>query len=334
MVLTSLLTLACRLPVTWVSALRLFSRLGLGSVRSWGNSAFHDLEGPMLLGVSFSPVPTYIHWVSGILGGAVLAVLVLRTIRTSGAVLAARRCQSVVWTPELVKARRIQQNLLPGEVHGINGACVGARSEAAMGVGGDYYDVIPLDDDRFAIIVGDVAGKGLPAALLMSNLQAGVRLLVPVHRRSLGRLMSELNLLMCSNSTADMFASLFVAIVDTRGGRVRYVNAGHERPLLLRGDRVHELREAGLVLGVLPEASYVPSELPMTTHDLLAVYSDGLAEALGEGQSGRDRLVGLLRYRHSEAPARIVDAVFATAAPSGGRPHDDQTLVVVRRTLS
>jgi serine phosphatase RsbU (regulator of sigma subunit) len=282
-----------------------------------------------LLADVFLPVgPLWILCTAGCVVWGGLLVSAARDARTA----LAARSGSTAGTGELLKARRMQLSLFPRTLRAIGGTRVAARSEAAMMLGGDYYDIIPLRDGRFAVVIGDVAGTGVAAALLMSNLQAGVRLLVPRYRNALEVLTRELNLLIWGNSPPEMFATFFVGVIDPSSGAVTYVNAGHERPILLTDAGASELSEGGLLLGVMPEAVYRAGHAVFTSGDLLVLYSDGLALALNGATPGGNALDTVLRSRRGESPETIVGEVFAEAGRGAGRgdgERDDRTLVVL-----
>lgn len=238
---------------------------------------------------------------------------------------------------ELQQAAEIQRRLLPGAPPEVRGVELAGYNAPCRTVGGDYYDFFAYPDGRVAILVGDVAGKGMPASLLMSSLQARVQVLAeqPVAPASL---VSRLNRIIASNCPSNRFISFFMCLLDPATGDLAWCNAGHNPPLLIRasGD-VEQLEAGGLILGILPSAQYEERRSSMSSGDMLVLYSDGVTEAapLGsEDEYGEDRLAALLL----EGRADSVDTLISTVVRSvtdwiqGAAPADDITLVIARRT--
>lgn len=238
---------------------------------------------------------------------------------------------------ELRLAARIQGRLMPGSPPRVEGYDVAALSLPARVVGGDYHDVIRIDGRRFALCVGDVAGKGLSAALLMANVQAVVRSLVmsvPPPEEFAART----NALVCRNTGGEQFVTLFFGVLDVAAHRFLYVNAGHNPPILLRqGKPFRELTEGGLILGVLEDAVYETGEVGLEPGDLLVMFSDGVTEACGAGgaEYGTRRLMDTLTacLEGNITAAGILDCILQSvrrhAGPKG--PGDDLTLLILRR---
>ncbi len=235
---------------------------------------------------------------------------------------------------EVQIAREIQVNMLPQELPSPEGYELAGASHPATEVAGDYYDSVLLEGGKLAVVVADVSGKGLAAAMLMSNLQASLHVLLH-QQRSLDETIERLNELIHRNSNPDMFITLFVGVIDLRTGSMEYVNAGHDPPILVKQDGSVDLPSTGLVLGVMPEAKYQVASALLEPGDCLIMYSDGVTEAMdaAEEQFGRDRLVEVLRGlgecdAHSVVAAvtqRVHDHVGVGAAPG-----DDLTLLVVK----
>jgi serine phosphatase RsbU (regulator of sigma subunit) len=202
-------------------------------------------------------------------------------------------------------------------------------------IGGDYYDLVPLGEDRIAFAIGDVMGKGVPAALLAANLKACLHAQLPSGEAHPAELVARVNRLFWEITPKGLFASLVFAVLDIDRGTLRYVNAGHDHPLLVRADgSVEALATGGTVLGLVEESVYERGEAAVRRGDVLVLYSDGVsdrANRAGEAY-GADRLRdAVVRSRHE--PARI--ALYSLLGEvqgwaDGAAPEDDMTLVVVR----
>jgi len=236
---------------------------------------------------------------------------------------------------ELRLAREIQMGLLPKEPPRIAGYDIYGISIPAKIVGGDYFDFIPVDGSTMAFCLGDVSGKGMPAALLMSNLQAAVRA-QSLTETFCHECMARANTLLCRNTTPEKFATLFYGILDFKGHAVRCCNAGHNFPFLFSGDRDPQLlATGGPVLGFMEGIPFEQVSHPLSPGDLLLAYSDGITEAAdkSENQYGEERLAEIIR-RNTNLPAReliqkILDDVvhFSANAPQ----EDDMTLLAIKR---
>ncbi len=233
---------------------------------------------------------------------------------------------------ELAEARRIQRKLLPAVMPAVEGWEVSASWQPANGVGGDCYDAIPFGRGRLGLCIADVVGKGIPAALLMSNLQAAVRAFATEAAQP-AELCQQVNRILCGRIAEDRFISFFYCIADSERGTLWFANAGHYAPVLVRaGGEVERLTAGGAVLGVFPDGSYGQERIGMERGDRLVLFTDGITEARDESDEefGEDRLAALAREnRACSAPAlqaRITEAVSAFAS---GRFHDDATLIVL-----
>jgi sigma-B regulation protein RsbU (phosphoserine phosphatase) len=236
---------------------------------------------------------------------------------------------------ELQLARRIQASLLPAEAPAIPGYIIHGFSEPAQEVGGDYYDFLELGDDRWGVALGDVSGKGVPAAMLMANLQATLRGQAP-RSASCSECVEWCNRLVCRSTTPDKFATLFYALLDPRHHRLRFCNAGHERPVLLRDGEGPTLLDPGnLVVGILENAVYHDAVLDLEPGDRIVIYSDGVTDMLDpNGQLfDLERLLVTLQA-HRDLPAdALADALAAAVHEHAATAPvaDDMTLVVIQR---
>ena len=235
---------------------------------------------------------------------------------------------------ELRLASNVQRSLLPAPVQH-------ARLELAREfipfreIGGDYYDFLTLGPHRLALAIGDVMGKGVPAALLSANLKASVRAQLQTGERTPADLVARVNRLFWDLTPNGLFASLFFAVFDLEAGTLEYVNAGHHYPFVVRGDgTVEELREGGTLLGLVEESSYVSGRLAVHAEDMLVFYTDGVTDrGSREGEMyGAERLKEAAA-RNRKDPARI--ALYSILGEvqgwSGGlAAEDDATLVVAK----
>ena len=236
---------------------------------------------------------------------------------------------------DLEIARKIQSGLVPGEIFLKNEAEVHARMRPAKTVGGDYYDVLDLDETRLAIIVGDVTGKGLPAAMLMASVLGSARALSSAGLRG-SALIAALNRHVCTNTSGGRFVTLFYGELDTTTGKLVYVNAGHNPPILLRADgRVDRLQPTAMVLGIMADATVETGSTELGPSERLLLFTDGYSEAWNkkEEEYGEDRLTAsLVRAQALQPPAAVerltLDVLsFCGAVP----PRDDMTLMLVVR---
>jgi serine phosphatase RsbU (regulator of sigma subunit)/catechol 2,3-dioxygenase-like lactoylglutathione lyase family enzyme len=239
---------------------------------------------------------------------------------------------------ELEIARNVQARLFPQSLPALRsleyaGACLPARA-----VGGDYYDFLRLGPDRLGLVIGDVCGKGIAAALLMANLQANVRSQFAAAAGEPHVLLRAVNQVFCENSPESAFATLFFADYDDASGRLRYVNCGHLSALVLRRDRsVERLAATSTVLGLFREWDCEGGECRMDPGDLLALYTDGVTESFGEDDEmfGEERLLETLDRNRERPPSAVLASVVdAVRAYSPHEQHDDITLIVARRTAA
>ena len=236
---------------------------------------------------------------------------------------------------ELEQAAEIQRGLLPGTAPIVAGLSLAGSNAPCHGVGGDYYDFIPLERGEVALMLGDVSGKGMPAALLMVDLRARIQVLSAGATDPAG-MMATLDRHMEAVCPASRFVTFFLSVVDPVSGRVRYCNAGHNPPFVVRADgRVERLPSCGLPLGLMPGHTYESRECRLDRGDLLVLFSDGVTEALNAeatefGDAGLER--ALLALRDADAPAILSGVTRALAGWAGDVPlADDSTLLVAKR---
>lgn len=231
---------------------------------------------------------------------------------------------------ELDRAREIQQGLLPKTLPQLPGVQIAGAWQPAKAVGGDYFDVIRLDDRRLGICIADVSGKGITAALLMANLQAAFRAFATPEATPAG-VCSRLNEFLCGNVAPGKFITFFYAVLDPDERTLSYENAGHSPGLLVKTTGQAEvLRGGGAVLGMLPEWSYTDSTVKLDAGDRLLLFTDGIAEAAtpaGE-EFGEERLIQAARNEDGNAAHLQHKIMEEVTRFCDGNFHDDATLLV------
>ncbi len=237
---------------------------------------------------------------------------------------------------ELEVAREIQLALLPTGTYKSGDVEISGFTKPANTVGGDFYDVLPQADGRVVVTLGDVAGKGSPAALLMALLLAAMRTLVE-ERLAPPQLVARLNIQICRHSPASRFITLVYALYDPASGRLTYVNAGQNPPLIRRRDgRFERLHGTGIALGLFEHSEYGAAEIVLEPGELLVFYSDGITEAEDPSgqpleESGLELVLERVADRSSSA---IASEVLAAVHQHARRPKftDDLTILVMKRS--
>jgi sigma-B regulation protein RsbU (phosphoserine phosphatase) len=233
---------------------------------------------------------------------------------------------------ESAEARSIQQGFLPKEIPQLAGYEIAGAWQPARVVGGDYYDVIPFGGETLGVCIGDVAGKGLPAALLMSNLQAAFRGFASP-ATSPEALCDKLNSLICRNIASDRFITFFYAQLDGAARRLRYTNAGHNAPIVVHKDGTHDrLREGGGILGVFPVQAFDMGVYDLASGDRALLFTDGVTEACDpDGEEfGDGRLLQLLEENRELSAENLQRKILSVVAEfCRGHWHDDATLIAI-----
>ena len=236
---------------------------------------------------------------------------------------------------ELELSQKVQRALLPQSPPEIPGWEVSAFSQPASIVGGDYFDFLRFADGTHGILIADVMGKGMPASMLMANLQASIRILVP-ESATPHDVLVRLNRLFHHNITLTKFVTVFLGKLDPESGDLHFVNAGHHPPILVRTATaaLEELRPTGPAIGITADPSYGEKAARLEKGDLLVLYTDGLVEARNEARHefGDDRLRMIISTPTSSAATLVRDVrkqlqTFVASAPM----HDDTTLIVYKR---
>ena len=240
---------------------------------------------------------------------------------------------------QLETARRVQQDLLPSARQSNDAFETAGTCAPASELNGDFYDVFTVRGTGTAVVVGDVAGKGLPAAMLASVMQGAVR---SSNWAGTGRRHVEctrqLNQLLCERASGERYASMFWGYFLPESNVFRYVNAGHLPPLLFSGQATYRLTSGGPVLGLLPGARFEQGERAFEPGDLMVLYSDGILEAANEAdeQFGEDRVAAVVRAHRDKSTEEIRNQILAavTAFTGNVAAADDQTLLVIRKSAS
>ena len=249
---------------------------------------------------------------------------------------------------EVEIAREVQNQLYPKDVPIVPGLELTASCSPARMVSGDYYDYLPLHDAKIALAIGDVAGKGISAALLMATVQASLRTQIrsclesappapgaPNGFPTAAHLVTQLNQQLYAYTSAEKFATFYFGIYDDSTGWLAYTNAGHPPPILIRGEEVIRLETNGMVVGAFPFSEYAESRIHLEPGDLLVCFTDGITEPENEyGEMfGEDRLTELLLKHSWRKPGEIVETILEAVGQWTSLPelHDDMTLLIARR---
>ncbi|MBN2430797.1 MAG: SpoIIE family protein phosphatase [Acidobacteria bacterium] len=241
---------------------------------------------------------------------------------------------------EMEIAREVQLRLFPQTMPALKtlsytGVCLPAR-----GVGGDYYDFLPLEQDLMGIALGDISGKGISAALLMATLQALLRSHAALHGENIDRLIMDINRLMCDSTEASRYATFFYGLYNDRNRRFTFVNAGHNPPILLntngntRRPHLHRLEATGFPIGMFKNGQYTQQSVELQPNDLLVVFTDGLSEATNPSgfEYGEERIIHLVMQQHESSVEEIRDLILEDFARFTGKLEqaDDMTLVIAK----
>jgi serine phosphatase RsbU (regulator of sigma subunit) len=241
---------------------------------------------------------------------------------------------------ELETARKIQEKLLPREMPQLSGFEIAGTSLPSMQVGGDYFDFLDLGKGQLGVAIGDVSGKGIPAALLMANLQASLHAQT-LEAGNVADVVSRINNLLVRSTESNMFATFFYGLLDRNTSTFTSTNAGHNPPILLRttGD-IERLETGDLVLGFLPDQKYSQQTISLKFGDILVLYTDGITEARSPESEktedklfGEERLIEVLKTNDSLSAREIQAAILqAVSTHTKNTPQeDDITLVIIKR---
>ncbi|NIM17382.1 MAG: SpoIIE family protein phosphatase [Candidatus Aminicenantes bacterium] len=237
---------------------------------------------------------------------------------------------------DLELAAKVQRQLLPHAVPVLPGVQIAAHTEPAQVVGGDYFDFFSYPDGSQGVVIADVMGKGLSASMLMSNLQASLRILGPEHPE-LYSLANRLNELFLHNVKLISFISMFLVRIDENAGIVHYCNAGHNPAIRWEAasGTIHWLKPTGPAIGLTRKPSFKLKELPFSSGDILLLYTDGLVEAQNPGDDednefGKERLATYVKEHFHQSADVFLAGLRETVKDFAGGFHDDVTLVVIK----
>jgi phosphoserine phosphatase RsbU/P len=236
---------------------------------------------------------------------------------------------------ELREAWEIQNSLLPKELPEIAGYEIAAVTRPLRFVGGDYYSVVQIDERHTALCIADVAGKGMPAALLMSSLQAALQPLISQNLPP-GELCHRLNRILCDLTPVGKFISFFYGVLDSATNRLTYCNAGHNPPLLLRADGTSmELQAEGAVLGQFPDWLYQQSERQLKSGDRLLLFTDGLVEAcdVDEQSFGEQNVIRTAQEHSTSSAEELLGLLLHAASEHCGQHFQDDASLIVLKAL-
>ena len=235
---------------------------------------------------------------------------------------------------ELEEGRAVQKALMPEAIPDIAGWDIWLYTKPANDVGGDLLDFLKLSEDKICISVGDVAGKGLSAALLMAKLQSTIRAIAPDYN-SLTELGKKINRIFCRDSLPKLFASLVYIEIDIASGKIRILNAGHLPPLMIRDDVIEKLNKTSPALGLISDAVFKEQTTDINYGEYLIIYSDGLTEARNEEGNffGEKKLVDVLSDNTNISSENLGQKMLAEISDFIGtaKTYDDLTIAIIKR---
>lgn len=236
---------------------------------------------------------------------------------------------------EMKMARSTQEGFLPAALPKLQPFDIFGVNLSSLEVSGDYYDAVARDGGSVVLAIGDVKGKGMPASLLMSNVQAGLHTQLYNPHFEIQQCVSNLNRLVCDNTTPEDFVTFALVELVAAPPRLRVVRAGHELPFVVSRDgEVYKLEEGGPVLGLVPDIPFAVEERDLSPGDVLCLYTDGVTEVYDEGEEefGLDRLIETVKSRRDDTAREIADEIVRRVRDFSALDSlpDDVTLVIVR----
>ncbi len=293
------------------------------------------LIGLMTLGPKRSQeayTPTDLRLLQSVAAQTGLALEIAELVRT----LANESTQRERMNREVEIAREVQQRLFPQRIPRIEGVSLAGMCRPASEVGGDYYDLIELEGGNLGFAIGDVSGKGISAALIMASLRASLRGLLLDDPGNLAKMMQKVNRLVYEASTSSRYATFFFAAFDPETCILRYVNAGHNPPFVVKdgSGELRRLEACGPVVGLLPFVDYEEQSLILDPGDLLIAYTDGISEAMTaeDEEWGEDRMLGAVPRGATALAGEVIATVFSVVDEftAGAEQHDDMTLLIMK----
>ncbi len=252
---------------------------------------------------------------------------------------------------EINLAKDIQELLLPQSIPNIEGYEIAGKNKPALDVGGDYFDIIKIDEHKTALIIADVSGKGLPASLLMSNIQSAIHSFFKLNGQNsfdIAEITGKLNSLIYENTSSEKFITFFWGIINNIDNTFLYSNAGHNPPLLFRKSLLNKesaknqkvkvfttLNEGGLMLGIIDNFQYESGKINLEKDDSIILYTDGITEAQNpdDDEFGEDKLKEILKNNINVSGKEIIDIILKEIDVFAGsnRQYDDETLIIIER---
>ncbi len=235
---------------------------------------------------------------------------------------------------DLLIARDIQRNLLPSTLPEYEKYDIAALNVSSKQVGGDYYDVIPIDDEKFYIAIADVSGKGVPASLMMANIQAFLQVICRQDLK-IDKATAMINDLVTANSSEGRFITFFWGYINTIKNTLTYVNAGHNPPYIIRGDKIIKLTQGGIIFGVMKTpVPYILEEVELIKDDVLILYTDGVSEAMNLGfeEYSEERLERMAKSLVNKSANEILNGIKEDVQifTQGNLQSDDITMIVIK----
>ena len=237
---------------------------------------------------------------------------------------------------EFRMAKEIQLNILPKEIPTIDRYDIHAVNISAREVGGDYYDFIKLPGEKLAFCLGDITGKGLPAAMLMANLQATLRGQA-FTQSSVKDSIKNANILLFNSTASNRFATVFYGVLNYTNNSVTYCNAGHDAPINIKGDQINRLNEGGLLLGCFDFAEYEEATKSIDVGESIIIYSDGVTEAMNaiNQEFGEEKFISIVKANQDLSAKELIDVILKEIKAHSGdiAQSDDITLLIIKRTV-
>ncbi len=237
---------------------------------------------------------------------------------------------------EFRMAKEIQLNILPKEIPAIDRYDIHAVNISAREVGGDYYDFIKLPGEKLAFCLGDITGKGLPAAMLMANLQATLRGQA-FTQNSVKDSIKNANILLFNSTASNRFATVFYGVLNYTNNSVTYCNAGHDAPINIKGDQTTRLNEGGLLLGCFDFAEYEEATKSIDVGESIIIYSDGVTEAMNaiNQEFGEEKFISIVKANQDLSAKELIDVILKEIKAHSGdiAQSDDITLLIIKRIV-